>query len=477
MSASFYWYDYETFGIDAARDRICQFGGRRTTVDLEPVGEPTLLYCKPDLDVLPHPTACLITGITPQQAQREGLPEPEFIARVHAELSRPGTCGAGYNSIRFDDEFTRHALYRNFFDPYEREWSAGCSRFDLIDVVRMCHALRPDGIIWPQHEDGAASFRLELLTQANGLAHEHAHNALSDVDATIALARLVRERQPRLWAHALKLRDKRAAAAYLDTVKMTPVLHVSSKIPASRRCIALVAPIARHPRNNNEVIVFDLGTDPAELLDLPAEDIRDRVFVSREDLPEGVERIPLKGVRANRLPMLAPLEVLRPEDAQRLGFDLARAEAHRQQLLAARELLAEKIREVFAAPEREEQDAELALYGGFASEPDRQRCNRVRATPPDQLAQLQGLFEGPRYNELLLRYRARHFPQTLSADEANEWREFCERKLQHDTGLASITLPQYRELIAALLERESEGGRLKLLQELAQWPALAGWTG
>jgi len=165
---SFYWHDYETFGVDPCRDRPAQFAGQRTNRDLEPIGEPLVVYCKPARDVLPSPMSCLITGITPQRAERDGLIEAEFAARLHEELAEPGTCAAGFNSIRFDDEFTRNLLYRNFYDPYAREWENGNSRWDIIDLARMCYALRPAGVEWPRHADGAASFRLEDLSGPGG---------------------------------------------------------------------------------------------------------------------------------------------------------------------------------------------------------------------------------------------------------------------------------------------------------------------
>jgi exodeoxyribonuclease-1 len=301
---SFYWHDYETFGIDPCRDRPAQFAGQRTNRDLEPIGDPLAIYCKPARDVLPNPISCLITGITPQRAERDGVIEAEFAARIHEELAEPGTCAVGFNSIRFDDEFTRNLLYRNFYDPYAREWENGNSRWDVIDLARMCYALRPQGIEWPLREDGTPSFRLEDLTAANNIGHQQAHDALSDVNATLAIARLLRTKQPRLFAWYFALRRKQRAFEMLDHVHRTPVLHVSSRYPAERGCIAMVAPLAVHPLQPNKVIVYDLDTDPAALLELDAEDIADRVFVSRADLPEGVERIPLKAVSANRSPSI-----------------------------------------------------------------------------------------------------------------------------------------------------------------------------
>ncbi|MEO7071649.1 MAG: exodeoxyribonuclease I, partial [Rhodanobacter sp.] len=296
---TFFWHDYETTGADPRRDRPLQFAGIRTTAELEIIDAPVMFYARPPRDMPPHPDACLITGITPQHADREGLGEAEFAARVHEQLSAPGTCAVGYNSLRFDDEFTRHLLYRNFYDPYAREWENGNSRWDLIDLVRMCHALRPEGIVWPQRDDGTPSFRLEHLASANHLDQEHAHDALSDVQALIGLARLIRVRQPRLWAWYFALRRKQRVFDLLDVVGMTPLVHVSSRYPASRRCLALIAPLAPHPSRSGEVIVCDLATDPSEWLDLDEDDIADRIFTPRADLPEGVNRVPLRTVRAN----------------------------------------------------------------------------------------------------------------------------------------------------------------------------------
>src|SRR5581483_3376082 len=398
---SFYWHDYETFGTDPRRDRPAQFAGWRTTLELEPIGDPLSIYCQPATDVLPQPISCLITGITPQRAEREGLREAEFAARVHEELAQPGTCGVGFNSIRFDDEFTRNLLYRNFYDPYEREWKDGNSRWDIIDLVRMCYALRPHGIAWPRRprDDGSGdvpSFRLEDLAAANNLAHGRAHDALSDVEATIALARLVKCAQPRLWDFYFGLRQKQRVLDLLDWTRRTPVLHVSSRYPAERGCLAMVVPLAVHPDQQNKVIVYDLDVDPAPFIALEADEIADRVFTARADLPEGVERIPLKAVSINRSPALAPLAVLKDTDLARIGLDTARCERHLERLRGAADI-AEKVRRVFASPRaRERADAELSLYGGFACDADKRLFAAVRGTPPEELGRREFAFQDAR---------------------------------------------------------------------------------
>ncbi len=469
---SFFWHDYETTGIDPRRDRPLQFAGVRTDAELNPIGEPVDLYCRLADDVLPHPEAVLVTGVTPQEANAKGLPEAEFIAGVNAELGRPGTCGAGYNSLRFDDEFTRNTLYRNFFDPYAREWQNGNSRWDLIDVVRMCRALRPEGIQWPDHEDGKPSFRLEHLTAANGLEHGHAHEALSDVYATIGVARLLKQRQPKLFDYALGLRDKREAARHLDLRGRKPVLHTSGMISTDYLCTALVVPLAAEPGNKNGIIACDLRFDPTPLLELDADGVRERLFTRAEDLPEGTERIPLKVIHLNRSPMVMTPKLLDdPAVARRLGIDVGRQLAHLERLQQA-DGLQVKLAEVFGgkrfAPEH---DPDLMLYGGgFFSDADRARMERIRATAPEALGGVKLAFDDGRIPEMLFRYRARNWPESLSDEERAEWERYRLARLTETDGGASITLEQLHERIAELEAAEGRSARdLELLNQLSAY--------
>jgi exodeoxyribonuclease-1 len=470
VTPSFLWYDLETFGRDPRRTRIAQFAAIRTDAGLRPIEEPVSLFCRPADDLLPSPTACLLTGITPQRAEREGLVEAEFAARVHEELIRPGTCAVGYNSLRFDDEFVRFLLYRNFHDAYEREWRNGNSRWDLLDLARLTYAMRPEGIQWPLREDGQPSFRLEDLARANGLLHERAHDALSDVEATLALARLIREAQPRLFEYYLGFRNKQRAAALLDYAGMTPVLHVSGRFPASRRCAALVLPLAAHPSVSNRVLVCDLDPDPQPLIDLDPDAIADRLYTPAADLPEGETRIALKEVHLNRCPALVELRHLGAEDIARLGLDLDRAHAHATRLRASGGL-AEKVRAVYARRGvRDPSDADQALYDGFPDERDRARLPEVRRASPEALARNRIGFVEPRYTELLFRYRARNWPDTLGAEERARWEAYRLQRLAMDSGLSEYTFDSYfAEIDALRLASGDEPGVPALLDALQAW--------
>jgi len=425
---TFLWHDYETFGANTRRDRPAQFAGIRTDAELNEIGEPLMIYCRPAPDYLPDPESCLITGITPQLCLERGLPEHEFAARIEAELARPGTIGVGYNTIRFDDEITRFMFWRNLMDPYAREWQNQCGRWDLLDVVRMTYALRPDGIEWPRKEDGSPSFKLEHLSKANGLAHEAAHDALSDVRATIALARLIRQRQPKLFDFALSLHKKDRVAAELRlpaTVETArPFLHVSGMFPTERGCLGVMWPLASHPTNRNELIAWDLSHDPSELALLDADTIRLRMFTRSDELPEGVTRLPVKTVHLNKSPMVVGnVNTLTRETAERWGIDLEQAARHAAAARALPDLTAIWAK-VFSRPQDgPAPDVDQDLYGGFVGNEDRRRLERLRSLPPEKLAEARPGFDDERLEELAWRYRARNFPHTLTEEDLERWEE------------------------------------------------------
>ncbi len=471
MAASFLFYDLETFGSDPRRTRIAQFAAVRTDAALNLIEAPISFYVQPANDLLPSPVATLITGITPQHAWREGVSEAEAFARIAEEMSRPETCALGWNSLRFDDEFVRHGLFRSFHDPYEREWRGGNSRWDLLDVMRLAHALRPDGIEWPKREDGATSFKLEHLALANEVRQGDAHEALSDVYATLGMARRFRDAQPKLWDYALKLRDKRFAAGLLDTVALTPALHVSQRYPASRMCAAPVLPLARHPRIDNRIIVFDLDGDADALLRLSPEEIADRLYTPAADLPPGEQRIPLKEVHLNRSPALVAWSHLREEDFLRLQIDRAGAEAVAEHLRPHAAQLAEKIRSVFGSDRaHDKSDVDASLYDGFIADGDKRRLAEVRATPAEHLGARQFGFKDPRLQELLFRYRARNWPGTLTLPEQLQWDGYRRQRLQVDGGLSEFTFDSYALEIAALRQQyPDEGEKQALLDHLQVW--------
>ncbi len=422
---TFVWHDYETFGLNTRRDRPAQFAAIRTDAELNEIGEPVMIYCQPANDYLPDPASCLITGITPQHCLEHGLPEHAFAAQIEQLLAEPGTIGVGYNTIRFDDEVTRFMFWRNLIDAYGREWQNDCGRWDLLDVVRMAYALRPDGIIWPTREDGKPSFKLEDLARANGLLHESAHDALSDVRATIALARLIRTAQPKLFDFCLSLHKKDRVAAELglpaSRATARPFLHVSGMFGPERGCLAVMWPLATHPTNKNELLAWDLAHDPAELPLLDVATLRQRLFSKTADLPEGVKRLPMKSVHLNKSPMVVRnLNTLTPEMAAKWQIDVPAALRHAETAAGLPDMSA-IWPEVFQRAQEGTPDVDEDLYGGFVGNTDRRRLNQLRSLSPAELAHSRTGFDDDRLEELLFRYRARNFPDTLTPDDAERW--------------------------------------------------------
>lgn len=465
MSATFYWHDYETTGIDPAQDRPVQFAGIRTDQDLNVCGEPLRIYCKLAPDVLPHPMACAVTGISPQTADALGSTERDFIHAIHSEMIQPGTCSVGYNSIRFDDEFTRYTLYRNFYDAYEREYKNGNSRWDLIDVVRLCCALRPDGIEWPRNDNGTPSFRLELLSAANGIEHEDAHDALSDVLATIKLAKLIKDKKPRLFDYALQLRNKRFVAKMLDTAHAEPLLHVSSKLPSEHYCATLVLPVAKHPNNSNGVICVDLRHDPRPLFDLDAAEISRLLYMpASERNPDDVQ-VPLKTIHLNRSPIVATQKLLDDQAAQRIRLDITACQTHADKLRENTSWLS-KLDAIFAMPPNNNNaDVNTLLYGGgFFSDTDRKLMQGVRRSDAAALQTTEFAFEDRRLDELLFRFRARNHPDSLSDRERERWYAHCCAQLSNKEGFGLTAFDgELAELVSAKPQAQ------QLIEDLRQY--------
>jgi exodeoxyribonuclease I len=516
-SHTFLWHDYETFGINPRVERPSQFAAIRTDADLNVIGEPIMLYCQPAPDYLPDPVSCLITGITPQVCLERGIPEHEFAAQIEAALSQPGTIGVGYNTIRFDDEFTRFMLWRNLRDPYAREWQNNCGRWDLMDVVRTAYALRPEGINWPLKVISAEelakinainniaaqaintpanienrgknstfdpetpktplqkpSFKLEDLTKANGLAHEAAHDALSDVRATLDMARLIKKTNPKLFDFCLSLhkKDRVAAELGLPTTLQNarPFLHISGMFPSEKGCIAIMFPLAMHPTNKNEMIAWDLAHDPSELALLKPDEIRLRMFTKSSELPAGMTRLPIKTVHLNKSPMvISSLKTLTADMAQKWGIDIA---AQMQNAEKATELpdMSALWPAIFKRSEAENAaapDVDADLYGGFIGNNDRRRLTQLINLTPDKLFEARTGFEDERLEELVFRYKARNFPDILNDDEQERWYEHCAAMLQEGEGGARSLEAFYAQLNE--LSKTADAKGIAVLSALAEY--------
>lgn len=463
MAETILWHDYETNGQDAHRARPLQFACVRTSLELEELSPPVVLHGRLPEDVLPDPEAALVHGITPSRLDElGGTPELALMRAVLVELGRPATCGAGFNSFDFDDEVTRFALWRSLLPAYEREYGQGRSRWDLIDPMRAAYALRPDGIAWPLREDATPSFRLADLAAANDVSHDDAHDALSDVRATIGLARLLRQAQPRLWSYLLAFRHKEAVWEQLALEAPAPLVHVSGKFPASQGCASLVLPMCRHPRfRTNHVVVIDLRHDPEPMLELPVDEVRRLLFLRRDERSPDDPRVPLKVLQVNKAPVIASPRVLDAAALARLALDPAVCETRARGLLQRRAAVEARIQQVYAEePAERVVDPELALYGGgFVPGADERLCREMHETPPSGWRLLERGLRDPRVRELAFRCRARSYPETLDAAERERWRALVRDRVLGRGGDGAPGASEILERIAELRRASSEDPR------------------
>lgn len=455
------WLDYETFGATPSVDRPSQFAAIRTDMDLNIIGEPLVIYCKPPSDYLPSPEACLITGITPQEAMEKGLPEHEFIAKIHDELSTPNTCVIGYNNVRFDDEVSRYTLYRNFFDPYAWSWKNGNSRWDLLDIMRTCYALRPEGVNWPTYDEGFPSFKLEHLSVANGIEHANAHDAMADVYATIELAKILKKNQPKLFNYLFDLRNKRKLQELIDIINLTPLVHVSGMFGSECGNTSWIVPMEWHPDNKNAVITVNLAKDPTPLIELDADTLRERLYTKRSELGPDELPVPVKLVHINKCPVLAPAKTLKADDAERLGIDRELCLKHLQMLKAHPEVR-EKLVEIFSVDREFEahDNVDAKLYDGFFSHADRTAMDIIREMDPLELVDFEPQVADARIKPLLFRYRARNFPLTLTQQEQIRWKHHCQDYFESN-------LPAYIEnLDNVAMEHQGDEKKMAILKKV-----------
>jgi exodeoxyribonuclease-1 len=460
MRDTFFFYDLETTGLNPRFDRIMQFAGQRTDESLNPVGEPVNILVRLSDDILPSPYAITVTGITPQMTLADGMSEPEFAKFVSEHVFTPNTITVGYNNVRFDDEFIRNTLWRNFYDPYEWAWSEGRSRWDLLDVVRMTRALRPDGIKWPVNDKGVATNRLELLSKENGLTHEKAHDALSDVEALIGMAKLIREKQPQLFDYLLKVRNKKEVAKLVNLEEPKPFLYSSGRYGPAYDFTTVSFPIAPGTKPGS-VLVYDLRYDPAEFLGATPKALASTLFADRDvRKQEDFVPLPVKELSYNKCPAVAPVGVFDEKSQERLELSLTDVQQNLTKL-QANKTFAEAVRTAFEMrePYDTSTDVEGQLYDGFMPDTDRVKCNAVRSAEPNELADFHPTFTDERLPELLLRYKARWFESSLAEDERAAWDRYRSTKL-------ASALPEYMETLSKLAATKVDR---YVLEELQLW--------
>ncbi|MFZ1242598.1 MAG: exodeoxyribonuclease I [Candidatus Saccharimonas sp.] len=462
MAQNFFFYDLETSGLSARSDRIMQFAGQRTDMNLNPIGDPYNILVTLNDDTLPSPDALMVTGITPQKTVEEGYTEAEFAKILDSEIFIPETVAIGFNSVRFDDEFVRHLFWRNFYDPYAWTWRDGRSRWDMLDVVRMTRALRPEGIQWPLDAHGEQTNRLELITKENKIEHEHAHDALADVVALIEVTKLIKKKQPQLFDYLFAMRQKKAVMKLVNLDDKKPFVYTSGRFDKEFAKTTVAFPLTSG--KNGGIVVYDLRYDPTPFVDLDERELSRKIYATWEERKaEGFVKLPVKELQPNRCPAIAPLGVLAQGDGwKKISIDEATIAKH-QKIILDNPHFAENLRSIFESkPEyKKSSSPEEQLYDGFLNDRDALRVEAVRNASERELVDFHPEFSDERLDPLLLHYKARSFPKVLSEDEMKLWEEWRTERLQ-------AQLPKF----LASLQRHAataDDDQQFVLQELQLW--------
>lgn len=472
MTTTFLWHDYETTGLNTHRDRPAQFAAIRTDMDLNIIGDPIMIYCKPSEDVLPGPIAAMVTGITPQVCEEKGLTEHDFAKTVESLLAKTGTIGVGYNTINYDDEITRFMLWRNLFDPYAREWANNCGRWDIIDMARAAYSLRSEGIHWPTNEHGKPSFKLEELSKANGLVHEAAHDALSDVYATIAFAKLIKEKNPKLFEYAFSMHKKDKPAEVINTQTRAPFVHISRNYGSERGFIAPVMPIQVHPTNKNEFICWDLTADPSELMTMDAETMLARMYTKREDRGEDFVRLGIQKIALNKSPMIMKsLGLLKDGTAERWGIDLNLVHDN---MIKLQEILKERdLSPIFNEVYKKDYSMNVVpdedLYGGFIDRNDRRTLDGLNRASATVIASAKPRFTDDRLGDIFFNFKARNYPSTLTSSEQQRWNDVLRSRLIEGANEFTTFAQFHSEVEALKIENAEDPKRITVLNELKDY--------
>ncbi len=463
---TFFFYDLETSGFSARHDRIMQFAGQRTNDELKPIGQPVNLLVKLTDDILPSPGAVLTTHITPQMTVADGISEADFCRYFLEQVATPDTTILGYNSTRFDDEFIRHTLWRNFHDPYQWAWSEGRDRWDLLDVTRLVRALRPEGINWPtkrvaETDQLITTVNLVDMAKCNGFENDNAHDALADVKALISLARLLRQRQPTMWRYLLDHHDKRSVLNIITPSQPKPFVYASGRYSSSYQKTT-VATVIAEGRTPNSYLVWDLRYDPADFTSLSEAEILGNLTADRATRrQDDFVPIPIKELSINKCPAVAPLGVLDAASEARISLSRAEAMKHYHQLNSQAGLVKRLTRAWCKRPAfPPASDVEGKLYDGFTPKSDQTKIRLVAAADSTGLADLHPNFTDERLDELLFRYKARQYPTSLSESEEKRWQKFRRAKLERE-------LPAYLSELSKLAS--SPAADQFILEELQLW--------
>ena len=452
------FYDYETFS-SSVKGAVSQFAAIRTDSRFR-ILEKTDIFCQCAQDTLIEPEACFITGITPVDTL-SGMTEYEFAHYINELfLAKKNTYIVGYNNNFFDDEVTRNMLYRNGVDPYAWAWKGFNKRLDVLPLVRLVAALRPGVLVIPEVDDvddsgrvvgKKVSFKLEHLSAANGIVHENAHNALSDVEALIAILDIISTKAPDLFTAYLNNSDKKAVTSFVQSNDTFGFSHFrfgrKSLYAAPARLMGEI--------KDGKYLSWDLRVSPEPYLASSDDELRAMLSMTRSERVEAgfPETHGFLTFKVNGLPALFDKELLTNEIRQKLGFDDG-ALAANEQMLADNDAFINRMTAIYRdtqyAPIPD--DTDLNLYcsdnGGFFTQEESLWITEFRRASSwaERLAFWATLDECSRLKLIFFRVIGRNSPESFYGEFKEAWEMYVSARL------CGLTLNAYTS-VAELIEK------------------------
>ncbi|WP_168920574.1 exodeoxyribonuclease I [Enterobacteriaceae endosymbiont of Macroplea appendiculata] len=420
--STFLFYDYETFGLHPIYDRIAQFACVRTNMNLEIISQPITLYCQIPTDYLPNLQTINIHNFNYHDYFNKYLLEYKFAKYINNIFTQHNTCIVGYNNIAFDDEFSRFLFYRNFYDAYNWSWKNDNSRWDILNLARACCVLRPEGIIWPKHNH-IPIFNLAEITKVNNLSlHAQSHDALNDVYSTIALAKLIKTKQPLLFNYFFKNRLKKELFKIINLFTIHPLIYISAIYKNMNNNLGCIVPLCLHPYNKNILVVFDLQYDVNFFI---------KIYYHYKIIDISDNLLPfIKFIYLNKSPIIIPIKILKKNDIQRLKFNITLYLKHfvifKQYVYRVKKIVQRYLYNISTKnilyKTTNIYNVDTQLYKQFFPMQDQKKFYFIRKIDIYK-NQIFNFIDG-RINFLLLKYKARNFTFLLNDIEIIEWNKY-----------------------------------------------------
>ena len=266
--ANLVFYDFETCSSNVSYGQIIQAAAVLVNDDFQELDR----YegrCKLSPGIIPEAMALIVNKTTPKILKETNLSHYQMVRQMMEKFNKwKNSIFIGYNSINFDEEFLRRTLFKNLDYPYLTVTN-GNERADLFGLARASHLYYPNCIKTPISDKNNPVFKLDKLAPMNGIKHNDAHSAISDVLATVELAKLLSKTAPNVWKASLMTTNKDKTLQIIKNELMfcTDFFYYGKSFPY------VLTFVCEHPQWGYPMC-FDLKLDPKYYFNLSTDQLK-----------------------------------------------------------------------------------------------------------------------------------------------------------------------------------------------------------